>query len=345
MRKLPHHVYRQATRHDKIVLYFRRERHGKRIRLHAPYDTPEFWSEYNAALTGVAPEPIKPPTKSGSLNWLWDRYRETTAWSRLSGETRRQLENIMKHVLAKMGTEPYASITRADIVATRDAKRETPSAARKYLDAMRGMFEWALEAQHVKIDPTAGVKAPAPKKGGGFKIWTEDEVTAYETRWPEGTKERVWLHVLMYTGLRRGDAVVIGKQHVSNGVATLRTEKGQGEVTVHLPILPILQHTLDIGPIGDLSFVCGTRGTPLTKETFGNMFKKACRAAGVDANGKAAHGLRKVAATRAADNGATVHQLMAIFGWRTEKEALVYTKAADRKRLAAQAMNKLANAE
>jgi len=43
------------------------------------------------------------------------------------------------------------------------------------------MFEWALEAQHVKIDSTAGVKAPTPKKGSGFQMWTEDEVTAYET--------------------------------------------------------------------------------------------------------------------------------------------------------------------
>jgi integrase len=237
----------------------------------------------------------------------------------------------MVHVLEKSGEKSYAAISRADIVATRDAKRETPSAARKFLDTVRGMFEWALEAQHVKIDPTTGVKAPAPKKGGGFKIWTEVEVTAYETRWPECTKERVWLHVLMYTGLRRGDAVIIGKQHVHNGVATLRTEKGQGEVTVHLPILPILQHTLDIGPTGDLAFICGERRGPFTKESFGNQFKKACRAAGVDANGKAAHGLRKVAATRAADNGATVHQLMAIFGWRTEKEALVYTQAATRR--------------
>jgi hypothetical protein len=47
--------------------------------------------------------------------------------------------------------------------------------------------------------------------------------------------------------------------------------------------------------------------------------------------------LRKAGATRAADNGATVHQLMALFGWKTEKMALVYTRKADRKRLASTA--------
>ena len=46
-------------------------------------------------------------------------------------------------------------------------------------------------------------------------------------RWPIGTKERVWLDVLLYTGLRRGDAVILGKQHVKNGIATIKTEKSQ----------------------------------------------------------------------------------------------------------------------
>ena len=70
-----------------------------------------------------------------------------------------------------------------------------------------------------------------------------------------------------------------------------------------------------------------------------NKFKEACVAAGV--MDKAAHGLRKAAATRAADNGATTHELMAIFGWIDIKEAEVYTRNANRKRLAAQAMTKL----
>lgn len=51
-----------------------------------------------------------------------------------------------------------------------------------------------------------------------------------------------------------------------------------------------------------------------------------------------AHGLRKAGAVIAAYNGATLHQLMSIFGWKTLKEAERYTKAADQKRIAATAM-------
>jgi hypothetical protein len=54
-----------------------------------------------------------------------------------------------------------------------------------------------------------------------------------------------------------------------------------------------------------------------------------------------AHGLRKAAATRAANAGATVAQLEAIFGWSGGGMAALYTRAADRRRLAIEAMGKL----
>ena len=56
---------------------------------------------------------------------------------------------------------------------------------------------------------------------------------------------------------------------------------------------------------------------------------------------KSCHGLRKVAAIRCAENGATVPQMNAIFGWKGYKMALHYIEAANRKRLAAEAMEKL----
>ena len=148
----------------------------------------------------------------------------------------------------------------------------------------------------------------------------------------------MWLAVLLYTGLRRGDAVRLGKQHVRNGVATLRTEKTGTDV--HIPLLPPLLEALRAGPTGELAFICGANGKPMTKESFGNAFSDACRATGVN---KSAHGLRKIGATRAANNGATVARLNAIFGWTGSKMASLYTQAADRERLAREAIGKLLN--
>ena len=63
------------------------------------------------------------------------------------------------------------------------------------------------------------------------------------------------------------------------------------------------------------------------------------RAAGLPK--RSAHGCRKIGATRASEN-ATVAQLNAIFGWSGTAMASLYTQAADRKRLAGEAMAKVA---
>jgi integrase len=87
-----------------------------------------------------------------------------------------------------------------------------------------------------------------------------------------------------------------------------------------------------------LTFIVGESGRPLTKESFGNLFRDACQEAGVPGS---AHGVRKIAATRAANAGATVAQLEAIFGWQGGAMASLYTRAADRRRLSIEAMHKL----
>jgi hypothetical protein len=54
-----------------------------------------------------------------------------------------------------------------------------------------------------------------------------------------------------------------------------------------------------------------------------------------------AHGVRKVATTRAANDGATVAQLEAIFGWSGGGMASHYTRSADRRGLSKEAKHKL----
>ena len=335
-RPRPPHLHRQTTRHGKVVWYVRIGK-GTRIRLRDEYGTPAFVMAFQSAVSGkTVSNPQKAAT--GTLAWLIAQYRETTAWAALSPATRRQRDNIFLGVLKSAGAEPFAKVSRSTMVFGRDRRAATPAQARNFLDAMRGLFRWAVEAGHAKTDPTAGVSNPARQKGDGFPAWTEDDVARYQAKWPVGTKERVWLDVLLYTGLRRGDAVRFGRQHVRDGIGAIRTEKSAGEITVTIPILSVLGATLSAGPCGDLTFICGERRQPLTKETFGNLFREAARAAGVE---KSAHGVRKIGATRAAENGATVAELEAIFGWQGGGMASLYTRAADRARLAKLAMNKL----
>ena len=327
-RKLPPFVYREKTRHQRQVYYFRK---GKEQRTRLPdYGSSEFDKAYTAALT-QSETPKKRHAGQGSLEWLIARYRQTSTYLALSLATRKQRDNIFENVVKKSGHVAYKAISRKNIVEGREKRAKTPAQSRNFLDAMRGLFAWAGEAELIPEDPTLGVKNPKRPKSGGFAAWNDEDVARYEVHWPEGSKERVWLHVLLYTGLRRGDAIMLGRQHVRDGVATLRTEKTLMEV--HLRIFPQLAATLATGPTGDLAFIVGTEGKPLTKETFGNYFRDACNAAGVK---KSAHGLRKLAASRAALAGVTTSQLEAMFGWTGGTMASLYTKSANRMKLAAE---------
>jgi hypothetical protein len=163
---------------------------GPRVRIRADFGTPEFDAEYQAALAGNQ-RPRKASAVAGTLAWLIERYRETTAWADLSLATRRNRETHFRQVTETAGHQPIRAITSGVITAARDRRAATPAQARNFLDAMRGLFKWAKEARHVTIDPTIGVKNPKRKKGAGFPVWTEADALAYDQRWAIGTKERV----------------------------------------------------------------------------------------------------------------------------------------------------------
>jgi len=159
-RPRPPYLVRQVTRHGAVVWYVRVGK-GQRIRLRKDYGTPEFEAEYQAAISGTAQPARTSSVRAGSLSWLVERYRESTSWTKYSLATRRQRENIFKQVIATAGDKPVTGITRAAIVAGRDRRAKTPFQGRHFLDAMHGLFGWALDAQHVKSDPTHGVAYPA----------------------------------------------------------------------------------------------------------------------------------------------------------------------------------------
>src|SRR5262245_21030721 len=112
-RPRPRFLQREVTRHGKVVWFVRRDHHGARIRIRAPYGSDDCWREYEAALAGRANRTtvLKPDTaRIGSLAWLYAGYCDSGAWTELSPATRRQRENILKHVMASAGHEPADKI-------------------------------------------------------------------------------------------------------------------------------------------------------------------------------------------------------------------------------------------
>lgn len=333
--KLPY-VNRHVNRHGTVYWYFR-ARHGERIPLRGEYGSQQWMDDYKAALAGVTrAEPPKPRASKGTLRWLVENWKRSTDWSQMKPATQRQRENILLHVLAKSGDRAIEDVTTADIREGREKRKDTPAAANNFLKTMRALFRWAVEAEHLADDPAAGVKL-IRLKTGGFAPWKIEDIARYRARWPLGSRERLALELLVNTGLRRSDVVRVGRPHVRDEIIHIRA--GKNDVELYIPILPNLSEALAAGPVGEMSFLASQYGRPLTKESFGNVFKGWCRAAGVQ--GKSAHGIRKLAATTLAEGGGSEQELQALFGWTTNTMSAIYTREANRKKQALQAAFKL----
>src|SRR5262249_8781270 len=135
--------------------------------------------------------------------------------------------------------------------------------------------------------------------------------------------------------------VLLGRQHIRDGQLHFLMQKGRNRapLTIDFPVHPDLQRTIEASLTGDLTFLTTEQGRPFTPAGFTNWFRKRCQKAGL--SNLSAHGLRKAAATRAAEKGGTTSELMGIFGWRNISQAEIYTRTAERARLAGRAAHLL----
>ncbi|WP_347264380.1 tyrosine-type recombinase/integrase [Nitrobacter sp.] len=192
------------------------------------------------------------------------------------------------------------------------------------------LMQLAIELGMRNDDPTLGIKT-LKIRSDGFQIWGPEHIEKFRNRHAIGTKARLALELLLNTAQRRSDVVRMGRQHVRDGILSIRQQKTG--TLVEIPILPELQEALDAMPADHLTYLTTEYGQAFSAAGFGNWFRERCNEADLP-KGYASHGLRKAAATRLADAGCTDHEIMAWGGWETLKEVQRYTKAANRKRLA-----------
>jgi site-specific recombinase XerD len=338
------YVHRDVDRHGNERFYFRRAKGHPKHRISHEPDSPEFMARYHALLGAKPAETMGP--KPNTFRWLATEYLKGGAKS-LSASTQRYRRNIIEKMLQEpvrpdspdlYEAMPLAAITPKALKVLRDRKAALPEARNQRIKALRHLFAWAHEAEHMPTNPASELKKIA-HKSRGHHTWTVEEVERFEERHPIGTKARLALALLLWgPGPRRSDVYRLGRQHVRDGRLKFRSVKG--DVLVDVPLLPCLQRVIDASPIGDLAFLTTPkRGEPFkSAAAFGNWFAKECKLAGVPGR---AHGLRKAGATTAAENGATDKQLQAIFGWKTASEANRYTREADRGKMASDAMGLL----
>ena len=343
-----------VDRHGNVRIYFRRK--GKpKIRLREAPGTDAFDQEYQRLFRGE----LKPPSGNQrtvamprTMSWLCEQYYASAAFQSLAPSTRKVRRAILEDICRRAGSFRYAMMETSHVAKLRDEKAAFPDAANNRVKALRQLFTWATSPEYgyAKKNPARDVGRLRSSNPDGIRAWSDTDAARYEARHPVGTRARLAFDLLLYTGVRRSDVVMLGPQMerwlpetlpdgstVEIQKLVFTETKGSSRIvkTHELPILPPLRQSIDATSTGHLVYVVTAFGKPHSAKAFGNWFKKRCREAGLE--DLSAHGLRKLGAQRCAEAGASEHQLMALFGWTNPQQAAVYTKKANRAKLESQA--------
>jgi integrase len=330
-----------------------RDRHGRIRRYARPPGRPkvplpglpgsaEFMGAYQAAIAGETPHPAigASRTTPGTINAAVVSYYGSAAFANLAPGTRRQRRYLLDRFRAEHGDKPVALLQRDHIGRMVAARAATPSVAINFLKVLRALMVHCVDVGLRVDDPTIGVKS-AKIRSAGIHTWDEVEIAQFETAHPVGTRARLALALLLFTGQRRSDVIKMGRQHIRDGAIHLTQQKTGA--TLAIPVHAELATIIDATPSEHLTFIVTVAGSPFSPDGFSNLFRDWCDQARLPKR-CSAHGLRKAACRRLAEAGCSALEIMAISGHASLREVQRYCAAADQARLARAAMATVATA-
>lgn len=326
-----------ADRHGKRRYYYRRPG-CVAVALPGEPGSKAFMEAYHAAADGAVKREIgAAKIIPGSLSDLIARYYQSSAYKKRKAITQRTYRNTLERLRKAHGDLLVRGLKRKHVTAMLEALADKPGAQYDLRRVLRIILKLAMDLGWVTVHPMAEMRAPR-KAVEGFRAWTEEDIAAYERKWPTGSRERLALALLLYTGQRRSDVVLMGRQHVADGRIRVKQQKTDTELVITLHAA--LKAEIEAAPKEHLTFLTTAYGKPFSPAGFTNWFVESAKAADLPPK-SAPHGLRKAAARRLAEAGCTPSEIMAITGHKNLSEVTLYTASADQARLADEAMRKV----
>lgn len=329
------YVKAYKDRHGRMRHYFRRPGYPS-VALPGDPGSKAFAEAYEAAML-ADPTSKRDRLIPGTFAALIADYYETSKFGDLSDGTKRTYRRALEKFKETFGKVRVAEFTPSVCDDVLDALGDKRGARENLVKPLRLILKLAVRRELIAVSPMDGVRLPRAAIKG-FTPWSEDEIAQYEAKWAPGTRQRLALALLLYTVQRRGDVVVMGRQHTKPGKIHVAQAKSGGKTRLWIPIHPALQAELDRVPANQLTFLQTQYGQPFSAAGFTNWFVEAAQAAGL--TDRTPHGLRKAGSRRLAEAGCTPHQIMAVTGHKNLSEVTLYTASADQERLAEEAIER-----
>jgi integrase len=346
---------------------FRKSGHREFLLPGEPH-SPEFDHAYEAAVYGqLIPKPgqlVRLPGSAlpESLRAAYLALKKMDGWERLDNRTKtrdaRHIENFLSHTDGGQpwGDGPVAELRRKHVKAYLETMAETPHAARVALKAIRKLIMTAIEEEWIDADPTSTLKYNPPRDG--WPAWTEDMMDAFERRWPVGTPPRTAYALGLWLGNRASDVARLRWDQLKTKTFTVDGErltidgfefvqhKGRNKYgrEMFLPLTPMLAQALAPLDRSTERVLVSRLGRTFSDNGLTQAMIDWAAKAGIPA-GYSMHGLRKALGVKLAEADATTREIMEVLGHASIEHAALYTRDADKKRLAVKGMRKMAALE
>lgn len=339
-RALDKYVTSFVDRHGTERFRFRR---GK-VSIYLPaLGSADYATAYDRALNQAG---IIPRARVGSMNDLIGRFYASLPFRRAGDAWQRTMRQSIEPFREEYGNDLAKNFRPKDIDKIL-VDRFTPrlvkgkrvggsSSAERLREMLVRLFRLAVRLEWVASNP-AELSEPIRHKGPGYYAWNEKDIAAYRKRWPLGTKARLALELMLWTGARRGNAHRMAPPE-SGRMKAIAVKTGK---EIDMLVAPALQEAIDAMPEGSTgtTLIVTEYGKPFSAAGFGNKMREWCDAANLPQC--TAHGLRKALLRRGAELKVQQQGLKALGQWSQDREVALYVETANRRNLADDALTEI----
>lgn len=326
---------------------------GRRITIAIGPDHPAFSQHYHAARRG---EKLDPPAGSPpidkTLDTLVSAYLKVLEQDVRHGQASHHTLKQRVSLLTKACDMPddtgagrmgalHCDLGAAGVRHIIAQWGATTAQADNTVKALRAAYE---RMQWTDGNPCVGIRK-VHRSRGGAKPWTAGDVKAFLAAHPLGSTPRVWLMLALWTGARIDDLHRLGRGNEirRDGVTWIEWQPGKkGSAPTCVPMAPQLAEAVRATNLIGRAYVLNGQGQPYASaNSLSNRVRDWTCAAGLE--GRSSHGLRKALGGLLAEGGATQHQIMAVLSHVSPTTSAIYTRSAERTRLAGEAMASIAH--
>jgi hypothetical protein len=259
-------------RNDQPRYYFRRPGFPRVPLPGSPFSA-EFEAAYKEAMAGQRAPVIAPPVTSprrqflpGTMNALAVSYFNSITFHSLKPSSQSFYRSLIDRLCREAGDNRVALLQRKHVEAMMtERKANGPDSANGLRKVLRALMKHAIEIGLRDDDPTREVRK-IRVKSDGFHSWTEDEIAQFEACHPIGSRARLAFALLLYTGQRRSDVILMGPQHIRDGLLRVKQAKTGAELLI--PVAPQLRDIIAASTVGPMLFIMTQYGKPFSGDGF-----------------------------------------------------------------------------